>query len=249
MPRVVTGPYGTFHAWQNDIVSTAIASGTFWDGHIKGALDAADPTGTVLDLGANIGFFTVYLARRFARVLAVEAHPETYKLLVKNMAENQIDPDRFALWYGAAYDRKTTLHLAPAEWLGFALPSETNLDLTSSSASVAFAPTGEGLAVPAFPVDPLVQSYQHDGWPSVSLIKVDCQGCDLRALVGLQETITRDRPLIVFEFEGSPSRWHGDAMEDYEAFFAAHHYSVERIREDLWDYVARPNKETADAPT
>ncbi len=240
MPRIVTGPYGTFHAWNQDIVGQTIATGVFWDEQIRSALDEADVSGTALDLGANIGFFTVYLARRFARVLAVEAHPETYKLLVKNAKENQLNMNRTALWYGAAYDRETTLHLAPEKWLGFPLPSETDLDQTSSSASVAFAPTGEGLAVPAFPVDPLVQSYQHDGWPPVTCIKVDCQGCDLRAIVGLQETITRDRPIVVFEFEGAPSRWHGDTLKDYEAFFAAHHYSVERIREDLWDYVARP---------
>ena len=241
MPRIVTGPYGTFHAWNQDIVSHTISTGVFWDEQIRGSLDAADPTGTALDLGANIGFFTVYMAKRFARVLAVEAHPETFKLLVKNMMENQLDLDRIALRCGAAYDRETVLHLAPAEWLGFAVPSETDLDQTTGAASVAFAPTGEGLAVPAYPVDPLVQHYRDEGWPPVTCIKVDCQGCDLRALVGLQETIARDRPLIVFEFEGSPSRWHGDRLQDYFDFFETHCYHVERIRQDLWDYVARPD--------
>ena len=42
------------------------------DQQIQPAIDSADVTGAALDLGANIGWFTVYMARRFAKVLAWE---------------------------------------------------------------------------------------------------------------------------------------------------------------------------------
>ena len=247
MTRLVTGPYGTFHAWNQDLVGQIISTGKFWDAQIKGAIDEADPTGTAIDLGANIGWFTVYMAKRFAKVIAVEAHPGTYELLVKNTLMRDADVrERVLPINAAAYDRTTTLHLAPESWLGWPVPSETDLDQVPNADSLAFVPTGEGLAVPAYPidiiVDTIVQSSERvfKDWPKVTCIKVDCQGCDLRALVGLTETIARDRPLVIFEFEREPSSWHGDAWEDYEAFFAAHRYTVTRVRADLGDYVARP---------
>lgn len=244
MTRIVTNPLGTFHAWNHDMVGTTIGTGAFWDGQIQGAIDSADVAGTALDLGANIGWFTVYMARRFAKVLAVEAHPETFKLLEKNLVLNAVVDNAVTL-EGAAFDRHVPLHLAPGETVGFPLPSERDLDQTASAASIAFAPPGEHtdrLAVAAFPLDPVVTTLQRapHHWPRVTCIKVDCQGCDLRALYGLRVTIARDRPVVIYEFEGLPSRWHGDALKDYDAFFDALGYDTERIRLDLWDYVARP---------
>jgi hypothetical protein len=75
----------------------------------------------------------------------------------------------------------------------------------------------------------------------VSLIKIDAQGCDLRVLRGLERTITRSRPLILWEFEEAAASWHGDRWDDYQRWFADHRYSIARVREDLWDYVATPD--------
>lgn len=240
--RIVTGPWGSFRCWDQDIVGSIIATGQFWDQQIQPFLDEADPSGWALDLGANIGWFTVYLARRFAHVFAVEAHPGTVELLRENVTAHML-ADKVTILQAAAYDRVTELHLATAEQLGWPVPSETDLDRTHGAASIAFVPMGTGLAVSALPIDPLLREarvvpFVHE--PRVTMIKSDCQGADLRALIGLQRTIARDRPLIVFEFEGPAALWHGDTWDDYLAFFAARNYSVTQIRPDLGDYVARP---------
>ena len=252
MPRIVTSSYGTFHAWTSDHLSTMIGTGAFWDEQIKVVLDAGDPTGTALDLGANIGFHTVYLAGRYARTLAVEAHPETYKLLVKNIAQNGLESPHVIARSGAAYDRHTTLYLALPPLVGFKIPSETDLDQTPNSPSFAFVPKekmirldAKGLAIPAFPLDDDIERLQQtDGWPPVSCIKVDCQGCDLRALMGLTRTIARDRPQIVFEFEWGVAACHEDTWADHLAFFAAHHYTVTRLHTSVEDHWAHPEEKT-----
>jgi FkbM family methyltransferase len=53
----------------------------------------AEHLGLVVDLGANIGFTSVYLARRLAgaRVVAVEPDPANAALLRRNLAQNGID--------------------------------------------------------------------------------------------------------------------------------------------------------------
>lgn len=236
--RVVSGPWGSFKAWDGDTVSHTISTGQFWDQQIQPFLDEPDPTGWAIDLGANIGWFTVYLAKRYAHVLAVEAHPETFfKLLSTNVFDHGVAA-KTTLVYGAAYDRLTTLRMAPAEWLGWPIPSETDLDLTPGSASLAFVPNrGLGLEVPTVVVDQILAGF---GYPRVTCIKVDCQGADLRALKGLRETISRDRPLIIFELEYPACTWHGDEWLDYTTFFAELNYSITQIRSDLGDYVARP---------
>lgn len=47
-------------------------------------------TGVFLDVGANIGFWSLYLARHFvqSRIIAIEANPKTAELLRQNIARN-----------------------------------------------------------------------------------------------------------------------------------------------------------------
>ena len=50
------------------------------------------PDSTVVDIGANIGTFSVYAATvcGASRVLSFEPHPENYRLLTKNVEQNQL---------------------------------------------------------------------------------------------------------------------------------------------------------------
>jgi len=236
MPKQITHPLGTFRVWP-DSIGRALEAGDFWDDQIRPILDEADPTGWAIDLGANIGFHTVYLARRFRHVIAVEAHPATYRLLCENITLNGLWA-QVSTYCLAAYDHRTTLALATGPLITWDQPHEMDLDQTSSAGSVAFVPhalTEGRLRVPAGPIDPLVHANT-----VVSLIKTDVQGCDLRALKGLQRTIHRDRPLIVFEYEANLSQHHQDTWDQYLHFFTAMGYTVTLLREGLWDYVARP---------
>jgi FkbM family methyltransferase len=51
---------------------------------------AAAPQGMIVNVGANVGFFSVYLARLFpeARILAIEPNPSSFEYLVENVARN-----------------------------------------------------------------------------------------------------------------------------------------------------------------
>ena len=236
MPERVETAQGPFWCWP-DIVRNALAKGEFWDQQIQPTIDSASRNGWALDLGANIGWFTVYMARRFDGVVALEAHPATYELLLQNLVANQV-ADTVVARQLAAYARAVPLRLATGPMMGFQLPHETDLDQCTSGSSVAFYPETHhphGLVVQGMPVDDLIQADL-----PVTFIKVDVQGCDLPALRGLARTIRRCRPLIVFEYEMGLSIGHGDTWQDHLDFFAGLDYAVQRIREDLGDYVARP---------
>jgi FkbM family methyltransferase len=238
--RTVTNPYGIFTGWDLDIVTQKLETGIFWEEHLRPAMDGAPTDGMAIDLGANIGFFTIYFASRFSRVLAVEAHPGTCAFLRRNVEQNGV-ADRVRVVQGAAYDRHTTLQPACDALHGWSLTSVIDMNDTPCAACVAFveAPEhqrpGSELLIPTVVVDELL-----DPADPVRLIKVDCQGADLRALYGCQQTIARWRPRVIYEYEGAVSACRGDDLVDYERFFDALGYTTTRVREDLWDFVADP---------
>lgn len=227
--------FGALLCW-NDTVGRALNTGVFWDAQIREALEEGDPRGWALDIGANIGWFSLSLAERYAGVIAVEAHPETYMLLLANIAQSGSRRRIFAHQH-AAYDAVVSLTLASPAAVGWKWDGSYDLTHCPHPASIVYQPAAAGEPVYAIgmPLDRIL-----DPDMPVSVIKVDAQGCDLRALRGLRETITRWRPIIVFEYEGPASAWNGCTWGDYMNFFRELRYTVARIREDLWDYVARP---------
>ncbi len=76
-----------------------------------------------------------------------------------------------------------------------------------------------------------IDSYALD---NVSFIKVDCQGYDLKVLRGAVNTITKYRPVVVFEWESHMAEPHGDTFQDTIDFFSSIDYKVEKIAKDDW---------------
>lgn len=224
MTRLST-PLGDFDTWPTGTITRALQAGQWWDAHLRPALDAA-PCGVALDLGAHIGWFSRYLAGAHDRVIVVEPHPETFRLLERNcdLHAPQI-ADRIQRWPVAAYAVATTLLQV------------TELHAEGDMGAVSFADTDgwEALRVVGLPLD----AYLPVDCP-VTLIKADCQGADLAALQGLTRTIARCRPRIIFEWEAALAQHQGHTWEDYLRFFAERDYTVARITTDFWDYVAVP---------
>lgn len=215
MSRLVQTCQGPFHVWSQDQVGHVIGDGTtFWDWQLRPAIDAAaarQPEGWAIDLGAAFGWFTVYLAERFAHVLAVEASPETFQILQQNLRDHALSNVQAINW--VAYDVRQDFTLVSDAMIGWPIHP---LDEEPNASSIAFWPTDRGIH--GGPLDPFVLP-----WP-VALIKVDVQGCDLRAMKGLTQTIDRCRPTILFEYESGPSLWHGDTWDDYCDFLRSHRY-------------------------
>jgi FkbM family methyltransferase len=232
--RLIQSVCGPFWVWENDHLGNVLESGAFWDAQLLPFLEEAT-RGWALDLGANVGVFSRWLSKHHDHVIAVEAHPETFHMLRENVLDDGVE-----CVHGAAYDQLGVMWLAPTATVGW---QTDDLAISPNASSVPFLPTGSEF------LDGRSRKVATLAWvgdkrlPSkapITVIKCDVQGCDLRALKGLQKTIARCRPLILFEYEGQASSWHGDSWEDYLAFFESLDYGVERVREDIWDFVARP---------
>jgi FkbM family methyltransferase len=119
---------------------------------------------TILDLGANAGFATLFFRRRFpeARIVAVEADSSTYTRLVRNVASIR---------------DVTTVHAAIVGRDG---PVTFYPSVESIGSSMLPLPgAGPGVSVPGVSIETLMQQ---QGLDSVDLLKVDIEGAELEAL-------------------------------------------------------------------
>lgn len=129
---------------------------------------ALKPHCTVLDVGANIGIYTLLASKRGARVFAVEADPANANVLRLNVERNCL-AERVEIHQMAATDRPKllTLHRNP---------------FNSGGSSVYGQ--GEGVATRGLTIDSL-------GLPPIDICKMDIEGSELPALRGMAETIRR----------------------------------------------------------
>ncbi len=140
--------------------------------------------GTIIDVGASFGYFTVRWAKQVGaagRVLAVEPHPARYAALCGNVAANGLT--NVVPIAGAAGDRAAAVTL-------YVPPTGSRHD-----ASVLH-PVGTPFQVVMRPLDAVVAD---SNGPPVSAVKIDVEGAEPLVLDGMVSLLRRDRPLVLFE--------------------------------------------------
>jgi FkbM family methyltransferase len=136
---------------------------------------------TVIDIGANLGFFTRLFIERSScdRVLAVE--PEARNLAALREGAAQWGRGRVEVIDAAVADVTGTanLHVDPHNHADHQLAAE-------------------GVEVRAIRLDDLVAER---GIPQVGMIKIDVQGAEARVLAGASDVLARHRPAIFIELD------------------------------------------------
>ena len=135
--------------------------------------------GTMLDVGANIGNHSVFLARHFDRVHSVEPNPRTFKVL----SMNALLADNIHCHQIAASDANGKI--------GFV---QELLNVGHSHVDKSGVATGRTIDVECWKLDDYLSKAR-----DVRLIKIDVEGHELEALRGMERILERDAPTIVFE--------------------------------------------------
>jgi FkbM family methyltransferase len=200
-------------------VGNHVLIGRSYDPSIAAVLSrCVKPGMAVVDIGANIGYLTMLLASLVAPsglVVAVEPNPENIKLLEASRRVNGFDQ---VLVIQAAAGRHTAL-LA----LNVSYSNGTTTELPSDLDTI-FA----SRPVPCFALDAILPKDRR-----INLVKIDTEGAELNALIGLSQTIDRDRPVIVSEFSPGilPGISHCSGPE-YLRFLIAKEYRIGVIEKD-----------------
>lgn len=144
---------------------------------------------TVVDIGANIGFYTLESALAVGsggRVISIEAAPPIFRSLEKNVQLNGFSQVRLI---------KTALSDAAGEAV-LSLPRGDNLGMFTLGA----VETTESYRVDLRTLDDVLDEA---GIKSLALIKIDIEGSEYRALCGAARTIRRFKPAILIELNES----------------------------------------------
>ena len=143
--------------------------------------------GVLWDIGANIGLYALFAAKRGLRVLAFEPSAASFAALVASAEANGLD--RLIDAYCLALDEA---------------PGLARLEMASSAAghsmhSIAGGAARFSQAVPAMTIDQLVGEF---GAPPPSHIKLDVDGLEAAILRGGQAALADVREVLV-EVEGA----------------------------------------------
>lgn len=128
---------------------------------------------TVIDLGANIGLASLYFANRYpsCRLLAVEPHPGTYGILVRNL-KALVDSGRCKTLQAAVWGRKQSLVADPTH-----TPDHHSAFVTIEAADgQSSQQTMAGL--------PMLEIIAESKFETIDLLKVDIEGAEVELFSG-----------------------------------------------------------------
>lgn len=159
------------------------------------------PGMSVIDIGANIGFFTMLSASLVGlsgRVLAVEPNPRNARMIEASRSMN-------------GFDNVTVLQAAAGRETGMLALHTSHSNGTTSSVKEAGTAVLSAQTVPCLALDQLIPFGQR-----VDLIKIDVEGAEYNALSGCERILRTSRPVVVSEF--SPGMLPGISGVSGEAY-------------------------------
>jgi FkbM family methyltransferase len=154
---------------------------------------------TFIDIGANIGAYSLFVAARAgrgARILAVEPQPEIFARLAFNIAQNPFGTVKAVACALADKPGELTLFIDPTN------RGESSVRILNSSA-------GTSVKVPAMTLLALVEG---EGYERIDAMKLDVEGAEDLIL----EPFLRDAPQALWPgfivIEDSRQRWQTDLV-------------------------------------
>lgn len=142
------------------------------------------PDSTVLVVGAHVGTLAIPLARRARHVIAIEANPNTFRLLQINLLLNHITNQE--VHNLAASDRTENI-----KFLLSRVNSGGSKREPLSREEMYYYDNPETISVPAVPLDELLEG------KNVDFILMDIEGSEYFALKGMPKILAKTRAIQV----------------------------------------------------
>lgn len=170
-----------------------------------------------IDVGANVGFYTVLMARALPdrRVLAIEPTPAALGRLKSNLERNGVS-DRTVIFEGAAAAAAGRLPISVVDG------REEYASLGALVHASVIGAANTTLDIAATTLDALVA--EHELAPG--FIKIDVEGAEMSVLQGAAETLRVHRPVVLAELTAPLLEAQGTSAEAVLGLFREAGYSV-----------------------
>lgn len=182
----------------SDYVEREIANGTYERDYVNTFCQTVREGDTVLDVGANVGYFSLLASRKAGArgvIYAFEPAPKTYGRLLRNLRINQIE-NVVALELGLS-DMEETLRLR--------IPKENPAEASIASQASSEVLIGTRYAVNLVEVKlmPFDKFYGERRMRGIDVVKIDVEGSELKVLRGMNMAL-RSNPNVILFVEISP---------------------------------------------
>jgi FkbM family methyltransferase len=181
-------------------------------------------TSVVIDIGANIGYYTLIgaMANKQALIYSFEPVPSIYQRLVKNCSINNLKNTR--LVNAAVGNLEGSIK--------FYMPSGSKIALAGSTKKGWITNTDE-IEVTSVTLDQFKSS---EKIPRIGLIKIDCEFHEVEALLGMKALLQTDKPIIIMEIlfpeaEGIKGHFENDYYLEIERIMRENGYYFYLINE------------------
>ncbi len=203
---------------------SVIMNNSYFRGFRRGVLE--DRRGvTILDVGANLGFFSLYAASRCrrSRVIAVEPLPANFTFLTDNLAANGAC-ESLALNVALGGERGTLrLHAERDEEFP-----------TGASVFGGEGRQGPSFEVPTLPLADLMAKYDV---PEVHFLKLDCEGSEYAVLYSCPGgTLARVHNIALEVHRGTEPEENAAGLE---RFLSAHGFTVRVAADQHYIWASR----------
>jgi len=183
---------------------------------------AMEENETFVDVGANVGSYSLMIANEYkdkgVKVIAIEAHPENYKALCRNIECNKFENIIIAI-NKVISDYKGSVRLYERSHDGTRVDSEM-YSICSDQRIDTFNilhPDGKSLQMECDTLDNILDT------ETVDVIKMDVEGAEVLALKAATKTLRRIRKIVV--------EIHGDNSEDVKRLLRTYGFNLEIINE------------------
>lgn len=232
IPACITIPEGVIYLNPADpVISGALSLGVYEPFETALFRRLLKPGMVVLDIGANVGYYTViaaHLVGATGRVVAFEPEPTNVSFLNKNIKSNMLTQATVRAMAVAERAGRMTLNISAT--------NKGNHSLVSTRAqSKQFT---SSIEVPVERVDDALAEVHIT---NVDIIKIDVEGAEMLAFAGMQQTLTQPDMAICMEFYPELLRRAGSKPEALLVLIQKNGFEIYEMNEKSSDIILIKN--------
>jgi FkbM family methyltransferase len=208
------------------VTRTLMLEGKWEEATTRAILGPLSEGSVFIDMGAHVGYYSLLASRRVGqsgRVVTIEANPVTATRLRRNLELSRVSNVTVYELACADEEREFTFFAANA-----INPGQSSL----SGDNAGHARTG--VTVSGSSLDRIVAPLRLG---RVDVVKMDVEGAELKALVGMRQVLQTYRPKLVMELKDELLRGMGASIGQVEEFLTQQGYARELQIDDFGNCV------------
>lgn len=191
---------------RTDIFRRLIRYGEYEPTLAKRVVEGLNPNMDAIDIGANVGFYTVLFAKLVSpsrRVLTIEPTPGALKRLYKNLQANNVT-DKVIVYEGAISNQTGTTSIDIVEG------HEEYSSLGGVAHPKMIGKSTQSIAIACSTLDDLVEKNSLNP----GILKIDVEGNEHLVVSGAKRTLDVYRPVIIMELADSLLNKHNSSVRE-----------------------------------